>query len=369
MLLGGAASDRFSPKSLLVGSNGLQGIFVFILGVTIMLPGRPLWIVFVLAFATGVVDAFGLPAINTLLPELVHEENLEGGNVYLQGINMLSGAIGPAFAGVLISLLVVNGNGEANLQGIGFAFLINALTFWLGISFFAAIRKRANPSSGQSSNGSLFNSLPELRQFVRQDVRLIYMLILMLTLGLFLEGTIRVGFALLADAHLTGNVQDLGNMTSAFGLGVLIGMVGRRLLPKPADSIAGIVTLALFSTVPIGFILLGLIRSVIPILIVILVMGLAVGYILIYLLSWLQLRTPRHLLGKVMAGVFFTTTGLSPLSQLLMGYLLDLNLAWTFVGVGTVTLGILIITATNRKMWSFEINEPSSVQIAQRSSS
>jgi hypothetical protein len=276
---------------------------------------------------------------------------------------MLSGAIGPAFAGILISLLVVNGGQETNLQGIGVAFLINALTFWLGISLFAAIRTSAKPAVDPEREGSLFASLPEIGAFIRNDVRLIYMLVLMLTLGLFLEGTIRVGFALLADSHLTGNVQDLGNMTSAFGLGVLIGMISRRLLPKPDDSIAGLITLSLFSAVPVGLILLGLIRSVVPILIVILVMGLAVGYILIYLLTWLQLRTPRRLLGKVMAAVFFTTTGLSPLSQLIMGYLLDINLTWTFIGVGSLIFIILIIIATNRKMWSFEFEEAAATPI------
>jgi hypothetical protein len=356
MLLGGAASDRFSAKMLLVGSNGIQGVFVFILGLVVLLPGLPLWPLFVLAFAIGTVDAFGLPAINTLLPELVEDRNLEGGNVYLQGTNILSSAIGPAIAGILISLTVVSGDGSANLQGIGIAFLVNAAAFWVGISFFAAIRSQGRPPADPDENGSLMASLPAIHEYITSDIRLVYMMVLMLTLGLFLEGTIRVGFALLANAQLTGSIQDLGNMTSAFGIGVLAGMIGRRVLPKPPARISGLVVLALFSAVPFGLILLGLIRNIVPILVVVLLMGLSVGYIMIYLLSWLQLKTPRHLLGKVMAAVFFSTIGLAPLSQILMGYLLDINLTLTFIGAGVLVLVILLVTLANRRMWSLEMN-------------
>ena len=354
MLLGGAASDRFSAKSLLVGSNGIQGILMLLLGLVVLLPTHSLWLIFVLAFATGLVDAFGLPALNTLLPQIVQDDQLEDGNLFLQGTNMVSGAIGPALAALLITFAATMDPGGQNLQGIGLAFLINAFTFLLGISIFWRIRPEPVSVEGEDSDASLLSSFPAVIEFIRSDSRLSYLLILMLTLGLFLTGTIRVGFALLADAELSGNVQDLGNMTSAFGAGVLVGMIGRRLLPKPPARISGLVALSLFATVPLGLILLGLTRHILAILAIILAMGLATGYIMIFLLSWLQLRTPHHLLGRVMAIVFFTTIGLSPISQILMGYLLDINLRVTFVSVGVLMLAVLILTASNRSMWSLE---------------
>ena len=358
MLVGGAASDRFSAKALLIGSNGLQGIFMLMLGVFVLLSGRPLWPIFALAFATGLVDAFGLPAMNTLLPAIVADDQLERGNFYLQGINMLSGAAGPAAAGLLISLASTGASSDGSFEGIGIAFLINAITFWAGISFFLPIQADDNQKLESGGEQSLYDSIPALIQYLRRDVRLMYLLALTLTLGLFLTGTIRVGFALLADTQLSGNVLDLGYMTSAFGTGVLLGMIGRQWLPKPAESIAGLVSLGLFSIVPLGLISLGIIRAIVPILGIILLMGAAVGYIMILLLSWIQRRTPRPLLGKMMAAVFFSTIGLSPISQILMGSLLDINLRATFISVGLLLLAITAITAANRTMWSLESNPP-----------
>jgi hypothetical protein len=174
----------------------------------------------------------------------------------------------------------------------------------------------------------------------------------MVALGLFLTGTIRVGFPLLADAHLSGGVRDFGYLSSAFGGGMLAGMIAVKLLPKPPEAISGLVLLSVFALLPGGLITLGFALPLGRSLAVILVMGAAFGYVNITLLSWMQGRTPAHLLGRMMAVVLFSTIGLSPLSQALMGYLLDLNLQATLFGVGGLVLTLLLVTSTRREMWA-----------------
>jgi hypothetical protein len=338
---------------VLIASNGIQAILMASLAVVILVGYLHLGLLHAFAFLTGLVDAFGLPALNTILPQAAGETPLEDANVYLQGANMASGVVGPALAGLVIGVSSSGETVSGTLDGIGYAFLVNAATFLVGISLFWGLRLHADDPEG-AADVSLLTSIRGSVAYILDDRKLRSLFALMLLLGLFLSGTIRVGFSILADSRSAGGVQDFGNMSSAFGAGLLSGMIALRVLPRPPASIAGLLSLVLISPVPAGLILLGLGIPMLPALGVILVMGIGVGYVIIYLLSWLQRRTPSHLLGRMMALVFFATIGLSPLSQLLMGYLIDLNLQVSFVGVGGLILLSLILLGSSREMWALE---------------
>ena len=354
MLLGGAVTDRYSAKTLLILSNGLQAVLMVVLASIMMIPFVRLWLLYVLVFLTGFIDAFGLPAFNALLPRIVDEDQLESGNIFLQGANMASGVIGPALAGLLISSVAANTGLPSTLNALGLVFLINAATFFAGISVFWRIQVGEDVRPVAGSADSLVTSIRSVIQYIGTEPQLRNLFGLMMILGLFLSGTIRVGFPLLADTQLSGGARAFGYMTSAFGAGILTGMIGVKLLPRPPQTISGIVVLSLFAFVPAGVILLGFAPPLPATLTIILVMGAAFGYVNIYLLSWLQRRTPGHLLGRIIAVVLFSTIGLSPISQVLMGYLLDRNLQATMIGVGSLVLMLLIVIGTNRKMWRFE---------------
>ena len=354
MLLGGAVTDRYSAKTLLILSNGLQAVLMVVLASIMMIPFVRLWLLYVLVFLTGFIDAFGLPAFNALLPRIVDEDQLESGNIFLQGANMASGVIGPALAGLIISSVAANTGLPSTLNALGLVFLINAATFFAGISVFWRIQVGEDVRPVAGSADSLVTSIRSVIQYIGTEPQLRNLFGLMMILGLFLSGTIRVGFPLLADTQLSGGARAFGYMTSAFGAGILTGMIGVKLLPRPPQTISGIVVLSLFAFVPAGVILLGFAPPLPATLTIILVMGAAFGYVNIYLLSWLQRRTPGHLLGRIIAVVLFSTIGLSPISQVLMGYLLDRNLQATMIGVGSLVLMLLIVIGANRKMWRFE---------------
>ena len=354
MLLGGAVTDRYSAKTLLILSNGLQAVLMLVLGSFVMVPLFRLWFLYVLVFLTGVIDAFGLPAFNALLPRIVTQDQLESGNIYLQGANMASGVIGPALAGLIISLFAANTASGLALNGMGLVFLINAVTFFAGISLFWRIHIGDDFRPHQDSHESLVKSIHYVIKYIRTEPQLSNLIGLMMVLGLFLTGTIRVGFPLIADTQLSGGARDFGYMTSAFGAGMLTGMIGVKLLPRPPQAISGLIVLSLFAFLPVGLILLGFTPPLEASLAIILVMGAAFGYVNIYLLSWLQRRTPSHLFGRIIAVVLFSTLGLSPISQVLMGYLLDQNLPATMIGVGSLVLILLIVISVNRKMWSLQ---------------
>jgi hypothetical protein len=240
------------------------------------------------------------------------------------------------------------------LVGLGVSFLIDAATYFIGISYFWFIQPTANERTESDANQSLIGSMQVVMAFIRSDRQLRTLFGLMMLFGLFLSGAIRVGFPLLANTLLTGGVRYFGYMSSAFGAGMLAGMVSLKFLPQPPQAVSGVVVLFLFACLPAGLIVLGLFPSIEVMLTTIFTMGATFGYVNIYLLSWLQRRTPPHLLGRMMAVVLFSTIGLSPVSQAGVGYLLDLNIQVTLIGIGSLVLLLLIVTGTNRAMWSLK---------------
>jgi MFS family permease len=350
MLVGGSATDRFSAKTLLVTSNGLQGVLMAVLGITVLASFTPLWLLYLMGFLTGLVDAFGIPAFNSMLPQVVPDHELERGNIYLQGANMTSGIIGPALAGALIaatSLPTVHGD----LAGVGTAFLVDAATYLVGISFFMLMVAGASVSDELTPPASLVGSLRDLGEYLRTDPRLRKLLGLMMVLGLFLTGTIRVGFPLLAERQFAGGAQAFGWLTSSLGAGMLGGMAIIGLGPRPREERAGTWILGLTGAVPAGLITLGTNRTLPQSLAVIFAMGLALGYVLIYLLSWLQRHTPTELIGRVMSVAMFATIGLSPVSQAMMGAIFDINLPVGLIAVGIMVLIVLVLAAADRRLW------------------
>ena len=102
MLVGGAASDRISPRTMLLLSNASRGVFVGLLAVLVLSGTIQLIHVVVLAVVFGVCDAFFYPAIGALLPRLVQDREtlLPSANALFQGTTQLMGLVGPPLAGV-----------------------------------------------------------------------------------------------------------------------------------------------------------------------------------------------------------------------------------------------------------------------------
>ena len=104
MLVGGAITDRFSSRTVMLVSNILRMIVVILLTVLVVTGEMRLWMLYVLTFIFGVVDAFFFPAQSSVIPQFVNQEGLQIGNTIIQGTAQLSRFVGPVLAGTLIAL-------------------------------------------------------------------------------------------------------------------------------------------------------------------------------------------------------------------------------------------------------------------------
>ena len=124
MLVGGAITDRFSPRSVMLVSNALRAVITIILAALAFTNTIQLWQLYILAASFGIVDAFFYPAYGSIIPHVVDKENLEAGNGIMYGTMQLSQLIGPASAGLLIAR-----------TSLSFAFAFDAATFiWASLT-------------------------------------------------------------------------------------------------------------------------------------------------------------------------------------------------------------------------------------------
>ena len=246
MLLGGAFSDRFSPRTLMLLSNVIRGIAVGILAALVLSGRAELWHLYVLAGIFGIVDAFFYPAMNTIVPMLVPERQLAPANAVVQSSMQVMGLIGPAVAGAFIAIV-----------GTGPAFVIDAASFAVAafaIALIAGGRRSAQPSAEKPP--SMLQTIAEGLRAAWADRTIRSMVVLIAAFNFAFTGPMSVGLAVLADQQFAGGSAAFGLLLSAFGGGALIGAVVSGSVPRLPR--LGTIFMVIAISLGIGLALIGL---------------------------------------------------------------------------------------------------------------
>jgi MFS family permease len=124
-LVGGVIADRKDRRQLLLMSQYVQMTAAFTLALLVYFDVVHLWHILVLSTVTGIAQAFGGPAYQSLIPQLVSKDNLPNA-IALNSIQFnLSRIIGPLIAGAaLVAFGMVACFG---LNGLSFLCVIAAL--------------------------------------------------------------------------------------------------------------------------------------------------------------------------------------------------------------------------------------------------
>lgn len=337
MLVGGAYSDRLSPRTLMLVSNVVRGVVVGVIAALVITERAELWHLYVLAAIFGVVDAFFYPALNTIVPMIVPRGQLAPANAVISGSTQVMGLIGPALAGVLVALLET-----------GPAFVIDAASFGVAALAVYLVRggRRATPSEGPSERRpSVLSSIGEGVRAAWADPAVRGTLVLITAFNLAFSGPLSVGIPWLAEDRFGGSAA-FGILFSAWGGGALVGaLIGGSIRRIPRF---GTVLLTISVVIGIGLGCIGLAPSVPVALAIIAPIGVLVGVVNVHYLSWLQRRVPDELRGRVMSLSMLASVGLVPVSLAAAGALVDLGAATLMYAVAG---GIVVAAALIGMAW------------------
>src|SRR5579859_785676 len=190
MLMGGAVSDRSSPRRLLMATATARTLLVAAIGVLLWRQHLQLWHLYLLATGFGIADAFALPTASSLMRTLVPIEQLPAANSVWQSSALLTSIMGPAPAGLLMKKL-----------GVAWAFFLDAFSFLFIIA--ALWRLPDTPPAPRAQRGSVWTSIGEGLKYVGHDVALRSLMLLTAVLNFCLAGPLSVGLAYMAKQRFS----------------------------------------------------------------------------------------------------------------------------------------------------------------------
>jgi MFS family permease len=323
--LGGLAADRFSRRKIVIITQVLSMVQAFALAALTLTGVVQIWHVLVLSAALGVVNAFDMPARQSLVIEMTSKRDLINA-ISLNSMVFNSGrVIGPAVAGVLLTFLHE-----------GTCFFLNGVSFLAVIFCLAAMRL---PRFERREHPPLLRQLTDGFRYIcaHSPVRRILMLMGASTLA-GMPGLVLMPF-FAQDIFHRGS-QGYGLLMSAMGIGAVFGtlFLARR------SRTHGLASLIAFSGISTGLAYLAFAMSTNYYLS--LAVMLMIGYSVIRQMACanttIQTLIPEEYRGRTMALYAMVVIGLGPFGSLAAG-----GLAHQFGPRITMALGGILALAAS----------------------
>jgi MFS family permease len=306
--IGGVVSDRFSCRRILLLTQSVALVQALLLAVLTIGGWVEVHYLIILGAVLGIVNAFDMPARQTLVNRLVSVEDLP--NAIALNSSMINAAriVGPAIAGLLVAAL-----------GEGFCFLLNALSYLAVIWALLAMHVSESGRSAQQ-HPSIAHSLAEGVRYIAANAPIRTLLLLLGIFGLLGMPYMTLMPVFAGKVH-NGGAGALGIMMGAVGLGALAGalFLARR------QEFLGIGRIIVLSGVGFG---LGLIVfTAAPAYALSLAILLVVGFCWMVLIAAsntvLQSLAAERMRGRVMSLFSMMLVGMAPFGSLLAGALAD----------------------------------------------
>ncbi len=343
MLAGGVYVDRFSPRRMMVAANALRLGAVTALGVAVLSGSVALWMLFAFGLVYGVADALFFPAQNSIVPSLVDERRLQQANSIVQGTGQLALFVGPAVAGLFVVALGASGDAPT-VRGLGAALLVDAITFAFSLATLGWIR---GGSLGGGAAEPMVGAIRTAVRFVWASPSKRFVLLFIMAINLLIVGPLTIAIPLLEYARLPEGAAAFGVILSALGGGSLVGMIAAGALPAPRPALLGPTVLGVLGVTGVGLAAMALASSTAFAATVAATMGVASGYANVLLVTWMQRRVPRALMGRVVSLIGLASLALVPVSQLVAGAMVQVSLEATlFTGGAGLALVALVSAFT-----------------------
>jgi MFS family permease len=216
----GLAADRIDRRRLLIMTQIAMALLGFGLAAITLTGVATLWMVYAFALGLGVAAAFDAPARQAFVSELVPTPYLSNAVALNSASFNAARLVGPAVAGVLVALV-----------GVGWVFLINAITFGAVLLSLALLRTRDFTSFTRPPRapGQLLGGFRYVRR--RPDILLVLTMIAIL-------GTIGFNFPIFISAmariEFGEGASEFGVLSSVIAIGSVTGALlsARRERPR-----------------------------------------------------------------------------------------------------------------------------------------
>jgi len=324
-LVGGVIADRHDRRRLLLGSQYIQMTAAFILAALVFFGHVRIWHILTLSFLTGLAQAFGGPAYQSLIPSLVHKRHLPNA-IALNSIQFnLARVFGPLLAGAAL------------LFGTAACFGLNGLSFLVVIVALMSLHiKHIRPADQKPMLQEMKGGLA----YARSEPSIIALTVLAF-LTTFLGLPLLTFLPVFAREIFHGEVRTYTHMMSFSGAGAVVGALVVAWLGRFKHmGLTLLVVQAFFG----GCIAAFAMSQVWWWSCVLLFLG-GAALIVVFSMtaSLIQLIVPDHLRGRVVSIYMVAFRGGMPLGSLAGGYAASLSSAPHVLAVNGALVSVVAL--------------------------
>jgi MFS family permease len=325
-LVGGVVADRYDRRRLLLTSQYIQMSTAFTLAALVLSGQVRIWHVLTLSAITGLGQAFGGPAYQSLLPSLVSKDHVPNAIAFNSIQFNLARVIGPLCAALALAAL-----------GMVACFTLNGISFLAVIAAIFSLRIRHIPPTGPQRLREEFKSG---YRYVREHPALLGLAVLGFA-GTFLGNPLLTFLPLFAQNVLHGEVTQYTYLMSSAGAGAVVGalvVAWRGRFPHMGRNVL---------LIQIGFGALMILFAMTRLfwLSAVLLFGAGACMVMVFatLSSLVQLNAPNEMRGRVMSLYMVAFRGGMPLGSLVGGWLANMAGAPAVLSVNGLLLSTVAI--------------------------
>ena len=335
-MAGGSAADRFDKRKILLSTQYVQIALAISIGLLVRSGKIEIWHILAFAVVLGISNSFEMPTLNAFVPELVTRDEIQSAIAVDRAVFHASRVVGPALAGILISL-----------WGAASAFFTNAVSFVALIIALFMIPPRPRGTAEEEQKRA--SGIKEGFRYVAKDKPSLAMIGLIAATTVFIFPFITVMMPLYVRLVLGLGADRFGYLMGASAVGSVIGAIFLISIPRekrvPIMMMnVGIVGVAIFSLSRAPSFYLAMALLIFNSLSLAMNFGLANTIV--------QERAPDYLRGRVSAVFMLSFVGLMPVAGLGSAELSDLIGMPTELAIAAVcyaTIALIVLARVRRE--------------------
>ena len=304
-LFGGIVADRYNRHRVVLITQIASMLQASVLAIVVLLGHVEVWQILSLVTILGIINAFDIPARQTMVHQLVEDpQDLSNAVALNSSVVNIARLAGPALSGIILSSL-----------GAGICFSINALSYLAVI--VSLLFLKLQPQEAKVKKQSNFKEIKEGVRYLKNHPHLapltIYIGIISLLVLPF--NTLLPEFA---KQVFHGDAQTFGYISSCIGSGALIGTI--FLASMKGNSRKSPVLLVNAGILGVSLILFSQVQNLQIALLIAVVAGFTALTQSTICLTIIQTRAAPEMRGRMISLYAMSLFGMLPLGGLIIGW-------------------------------------------------
>ncbi|PEX61817.1 MFS transporter [Bacillus cereus] len=339
--IAGAVADRVNRKWLVIGTDLLSSLTMFIMFILATTFGPSLLFIYVSAALLSICASFYSVSLTSSIPSLVDEGRIQKASALNQTAASLSNILAPIIGGVVFGFFSIKS-----------FFLLNSITFFLAVVVQLFIVFDLYKKEKAESKEHFLTSIKEGFSYVKRQREIYGLMKIAVGVNFFASALfVSLPYIIVQNLHLSS--KQLGVVEGMLAVGMLIGAIAlsvRKEVNNPFRSVyIGLflfASLSLCTVFPL-VVTIPKVASFIYYIAFMMLTGISMMVVNIPMQVHLQKTTDPSYLGRVFGLLETISTAIAPLGMIVYGLLLDM--LPTSIVMMTIGGGLLLVVLVGVK--------------------